>query len=94
VCSTLLPPRSGVVRDPLAHSTPLDRSERARRIFLAQLERRTKEIGRKNGALGNIGVEVLGAALFRFADRRTGLCFPELSHPQVTPRLNPSGSIG
>jgi hypothetical protein len=69
--------RAIFVRDPLAHSTPLDRNGRARLLFLAEgLERRTKEKGRKNGALGSIGLEVLRALLFRFADRRTGLCFP------------------
>lgn len=65
------------VRDPLAHSTPLDRNGRASLIFLAErLERRTKGKGRKNGALGAIGLDVLRALLFRFADKRTGLCFP------------------
>jgi hypothetical protein len=65
------------VRDPLAHSTPLDRNERAKLIFLAErLERRTKEKGRRNGALGNVGLEVLRALLFKFADRKSGLCFP------------------
>ena len=65
------------VRDPLAHSTPLDRNARASLIFLAErLERRTKGKGRKNGALGAIGLDVLRALLFRFADKRTGLCFP------------------
>jgi len=69
--------RAVFVRDPLAHSTPLDRNERARLMFLAQrLERRTKERGRKNGALGNVGIEVLRALLFHFANRATGLCFP------------------
>jgi hypothetical protein len=49
------------VRDPLAHSTPLDRNARASLIFLAErLERRTKGKGRKNGALGAIGLDVLG----------------------------------
>ena len=65
------------VRDPLAHSTPLDRNARASLIFLAErLERRTKDKGRKNGALGAIGLDVLRALLFRFADKRTGVCFP------------------
>jgi Helix-turn-helix domain len=65
------------VRDPLVHSTPLDRNARASLIFLAErLERRTKGKGRKNGALGAIGLDVLRALLFRFADKRTGLCFP------------------
>jgi hypothetical protein len=69
--------RAVFVRDPLAHSTPLDRNERARLMFLAQrLERRTKERGHKNGALGNVGIEVLRALLFHFANRATGLCFP------------------
>jgi hypothetical protein len=69
--------RAAFVRDPLAHSTPLDRNDRARLIFLAeQLERRTKDKGRKNGVLGNVGLEVLRALLFRFADSKTGLCFP------------------
>jgi hypothetical protein len=69
--------RARFVRDPLAYSTPLDRNDRARLIFLAErLERRTKEKGRKNGALGAVGLEVLRALLFRFADKRTGLCFP------------------
>jgi hypothetical protein len=65
------------VRDPLAHSTPLDRNARASLIFLAErLERRTKGKGRKNGALGAIGLDVLRALLFRFSDKGSGLCFP------------------
>lgn len=69
--------RANFVRDPLAHSTPLDRNGRARLLFLAErYERRTKEKGRENGALGNVGLEVLRALLFRFADRHSGLCFP------------------
>ena len=58
--------RASFVRDPLSHSTPLDRNARARLMFLAQqLGRRTKAKGRKNGALGNVGIEVLRALLFR-----------------------------
>lgn len=65
------------VRDPLAHSTPLDRNARAKVLHIAeQLERRTKEKGRKNGALGEVGLQILRALIFRFAHRQTGLCFP------------------
>ncbi len=64
------------VRDPLAHSTPLDRNALVKVLHIAeQLERRTKGKGRKNGALGEIGLQVLRALIFRFADRHTGLCF-------------------
>ena len=76
--------KASFVRDPLAHSTPLDRNARASLIFLAErLERRTKGKGRKNGALGAIGLDVLRALLFRFADKRTGLCFPSYLTLQV-----------
>jgi hypothetical protein len=64
------------VRDPLAYSTPLDRNARQRLLFLAKrLERRTKGKGRANGALGDIGLQILDA-LLSYANRRTGLCFP------------------
>lgn len=68
--------RAVFVRDPLAHSTPLDRNARQRLIFLAKrLERRTKGKGLANGALGDIGLQVLDA-LLGYANRQTGLCFP------------------
>jgi hypothetical protein len=39
------------------------------------LERRTKEPGRKNGALGYVGLAILRALLLRFLGRN-GLCCP------------------
>jgi DNA-binding transcriptional ArsR family regulator len=80
------------VRDPLAHSTPLDRNARQRLIFLAKrLERRTKGKGRANGALGGISLTLL-EALFSYANRRTGLCFPSYLTLQALTGLS-HGSI-
>lgn len=68
--------RAVFVRDPRPYSTPLDRNERARLLTLAEgLERRTKPPGRKNGALGAVGLEVLRALLKRM-NYVSGLCFP------------------
>lgn len=63
----------------------MDRNERARLIYHAErLERETKGKGQRNGALGQTGLMVLRALLFRFApcpapsygqlQRWTGLC--------------------
>lgn len=58
--------RAIFVRNPRDFSTPLDRNERARLLFLAEsMEQRTKSPGRKNGALGAVGLEVLRALLKR-----------------------------
>jgi hypothetical protein len=68
--------RAVFIRDPHAHSTPLDRNDRARVLWLAEsLERRTKAPGRKNGALGAVGVEML-RALFKRTNWASGICFP------------------
>jgi hypothetical protein len=65
------------VRDPGEHCRPLDRNARAKVLFLAEkLERRTKAPGRRNGALGYIGLAVLRALIVQFAHARTGLCCP------------------
>lgn len=62
--------------DPNAGSMPLDRNGRARLIALAEgYERRTKMPGRKIGALGHVGLEVLRAMLFRFAGGKSR-CWP------------------
>jgi hypothetical protein len=65
------------VRDPLAHSTPLDRNQRARILFVAEgLERATKGSGKRNGCLGYVGLAVLRCLLLTFHNARTGLCVP------------------
>ena len=67
------------VRDPAAHSTPLDRNAKARLLFLAEaLDRRTKAPGRRNGALGYVGLAVLRALVLRFHNSRSGLCYPSI----------------
>jgi helix-turn-helix protein len=59
------------------HSRPLDRNEVARIVFLAErLELNSKAPGKRNGLLGQIGLQVLRALLWRFHNRRTGLCCP------------------
>jgi len=65
------------VRDPREHSTPLDRNQAARILFLAeQFELKSKAKGCRNGALGLTGLAVLRALLLRFQNRATGLCCP------------------
>ena len=59
------------------HCRPIDRNDRARILFIAEnMERRTKSKGRKNGALGYIGLRVLRALILTFANAKTGLCCP------------------
>lgn len=68
------------VRDPLGHSTPLDRNQRARLLFIAEgLDRATKAKGRRNGVLGYVGLVVLRCLLLRFHNAKTGLCCPSYS---------------
>ena len=65
------------VRDPRECSTPLDRNQRARLLFLAeQMERATKATGKRNGCLGYVGLTVLRCLLLRFQNAKTGLCCP------------------
>jgi hypothetical protein len=65
------------VADELAIGRPLDRNDRARILFCAEaLERRTKEPGRRNGALGYVGLTILRALLLRSLNGRNGLCCP------------------
>jgi hypothetical protein len=67
---------SQFVLDELAIGRPLDRNDRARILFCAEaLERRTKEPGKRNGALGYVGLTILRALLLRFLGPR-GLCCP------------------
>lgn len=69
-------------------ATPLDRNQRARLLTLAEgLERRTKEPGKRNGLLGQSGLQVLRALLLRFANNRTGVCFPSLLKIQAVTGL-------
>jgi hypothetical protein len=64
------------VVDELAIGRPLDRNDRARIMFCAEaLERRTKEPGKRNGALGHVGLTILRCLLLRFLGPR-GLCCP------------------
>lgn len=70
--------RKGAVylADPLANAEALDRNARARLIALAEAyEHRTKAKGRKIGALGHVGLEVLRSMLFHFAGGK-GRCWP------------------
>ena len=77
------------VRDPASLSTPLDRNARARLLALAEgLERRTKNPGRRNGALGYIGLAVLRALVLRFANSKSGLCSPSLLQIQAATGLS------
>src|SRR5262245_33551245 len=64
------------ILDPREHSTPLDRNQKARLMYLAErLELRTKAPGKRCGALGQSGLLVL-RMLLRFANGRDGLCCP------------------
>jgi hypothetical protein len=57
--------------------TRLDRNDKARIIYTAEkIELRTKAKGRKSGALGQSGVQVLRCLLFRFHNASTGQCDP------------------
>lgn len=76
------------VRDPASISTPLDRNAKARLLFYAEaLERRTKAPGRRNGALGYVGLAVLRALLLRFHNSRSGLCCPSIMKLQTATGL-------
>ena len=66
----------GFVRE-TDHCRPIDRNDRARLLSIAEhLERRSKSKGKKNGALGYIGLRVLRALLLTYANLKTGLCCP------------------
>ena len=59
------------------HSEPLGRNERARALFLAeQYEKRTKQPGQRNGALGLVSLAVLRVLVCKFLNRTTGLRNP------------------
>lgn len=78
----------GVFVDPTAVATPMDRNQRAKLLYTAeQLERRSKAPGKRNGLLGQSGLQVLRALLLRFANSRTGSCFPSLLKIQAATRL-------
>lgn len=58
-------------------STRLDRNDKARIIYTAEkLELRTKAKGKKSGALGQSGLQVLRCLLFQFHNASTGQCDP------------------
>lgn len=77
------------VRDAAALSTPLDRNARAKLLALAEgLERRSKSPGRRNGALGYVGLAVLRVLLLRFANASTGLCCPSILQLQTATGLS------
>jgi hypothetical protein len=83
--------KSIFVRDPLRLSTPMDREARHKLLYLAEaVERRTKAKGRKNGALGQIGMQVL-RALLGFANKATGLCYPSYFALQLATGLSRGG---
>jgi hypothetical protein len=72
------------VRNPLEQSTPLDRNQRARLLYLAEhLERATKAKGRRNGCLGYVGLAVLRCLLLGFHNAKTGLCCPSYAAIQA-----------
>jgi hypothetical protein len=74
---------AGFIMDPLSVSTLLDRNQRARILFLAErLERSTKRKGRRNGLLGQVGLQVLRALVLSFQNSRTGLCCPSYDRLQ------------
>ena len=69
----------GFVRE-ADHCRRLDRNDRARLLFIAErLELSSKVKGRKNGALGYIGLRVLRVLLLTYANLKTGLCCPSYS---------------
>ena len=71
--------RLGFVRE-TDHCRPLNRNDRARLLFIAEaLELRSKTKGKKNGALGYIGLRVLRTLLLTYANLKTGLCCPSFS---------------
>jgi hypothetical protein len=58
-------------------STRLDRNDKARIIYTAEkLELRTKPKGKKSGALGQSGLQVLRCLLFQCHNAATGRCDP------------------
>jgi hypothetical protein len=58
-------------------STRLDRNDKARIIYLAEkTELRTKAKGRKAGAIGQGGLQVLRCLLHQFHNTSTGQCDP------------------
>jgi hypothetical protein len=74
---------SSFVLDELSVGRPLDRNDRAKILFCAEaLERRTKEPGKRNGALGYVGLTILRTLLLRFLGPR-GLCCPSYATLQA-----------
>jgi DNA-binding MarR family transcriptional regulator len=68
------------VMDPRAHSTPLDRNQRAKILAQAEaIERRTKVKGRRSGVLGLTGLAVLRALVLQY---NNGICNPSYSELQ------------
>jgi hypothetical protein len=57
--------------------TRLDRNDKARIIYTAEkIELRTKAKGKKSGAIGQSGLQVLRCLLFGFHNSATGRCDP------------------
>jgi DNA-binding MarR family transcriptional regulator len=68
------------VMDARAHSTPLDRNQRAKLLAHAEgIERRTKAKGRRSGILGLSGLAVLRALVLQY---NNGICNPSYSELQ------------
>ena len=63
----LKPRRAKIFTD--GKQSPIDRNDRARVMFLAQLARR-------KGQCTRAGVEILRALLYAFANLKDGRCFP------------------
>lgn len=77
--------RAIFVRNELEFSTPLDRNQRARLLFVAEsFERQTKFKGRRNGALGYVGLELLRFLVLRYSHGKSGLCCPSIATLQKT----------
>ena len=65
--------------DPLRHSGKLDGNQRVKLLVAVEvMERNTKAKGRRNGALGYVGLAVLRCLLYRFHNKATGLCCPSI----------------
>jgi len=66
---------------------PIDRNRKHRLMMLAEgLEHRTKGKGRRQGALGHIGIKVFRALLLTFLDAQSGRCDP--SYEAIAKRAN------
>ena len=76
------------VLDWRSHCVLLDRNQRARVLFLAEaLERKSKMPGKRNGHLGQIGLQVLRCLAFTFLSMKTGALYPSYDAIQLATGL-------